>query len=242
MRLPPRLDFMPEDTSAKNGGRKLALAGWFERLRQVVRRDPDPPSRSFRFMSRLIEREYPGKEGGGVCLALASPDDDELSTDALLMLGYCLRSELGSKVLMIDARMSQQDEGLTGRLGLMHVEGFAELMGGEVERRDELVHETRVDGVSVLPAGGQDGRHTPLARPKLGGLLDAAKQNYDHVLVQLGSPLHDTRAVMAAIEVDAVFLLAEENRTFMRSLDDSRKVLLENGVKDVRVVVSGTKS
>lgn len=242
MRLPPRLDFMPEDTSGKGGGRKLAVAGWYARLRQIVRRDAEPPSRSFRFMSRLIEREYPGKEGRGVCLALASPDDDELSTDALLMLAYCLRSELGSKVLMIDARMGHNEEGLTGRLALMKAEGFAELMGGEVERRDELVHETRVEGVSILPAGGPGGRHTPLARPKLGGLLDAAKMNYDHVLVQLGSPLQDTRAVMAAIEMDAVFLLAEENRTFMRSLDESRKVLLDNGVKDVRVVVSGTKA
>jgi hypothetical protein len=38
-----------------------------------------------------------------------------------------------------------------------------------------------------------------------------------------------------------VFLLSEENRTFMKDLDDCRKVLLDNGVADVRAIVTGDR-
>jgi hypothetical protein len=59
------------------------------------------------------------------------------------------------------------------------------------------------------------------------------------VLVQVGSVLRDTRNLVTAAGTDAIFVFVAENRTFMKTLDDCRKLLLANGVSDVRVVITG---
>ena len=215
------------------------MARWYERVRGIVLRDAEPASRAYRFMARLIEREFP-RNGRGACLALASPDSDRLGADALLMLAYCLRSELDSRVLLVDTRLKARAEGLTGRLDLLGATGFAEVLSGGLGARDDWFLATRVERVDVLPAGDPADRGAvSMDRARLTELLAAARDRYDHVLLQLGSPVRDTRVIMPALEADAVFLLAEENRTFMKGLDDCRKVLRDNGVADVRVVVTG---
>ena len=235
-----KIGFMPQESSATYGGNRL-LGAWYERLRKIVLRSPEPATRAFRFMSRLIEQEFV-RSDGGVCLAFASPEADSASAKALLMLAYCLRSELDSRVLIVDARLTNQRVGISGQLGLAHSQGFAEILREGFDGRESLIHATPVSGVDVLPAGDVTGEgKTPMNRVRLVQLIDAARVRYSYVLLQVGSPLRDTRNVMIATESDAVFLLAEENLTFMKTLDDCRNVLLKNGVKDVRVVVTGAK-
>ena len=234
----PNRGFLATREREGDGGAK-ALAAWYERLRGIVLRNTEPASRSFRYMSRLIERDFP-VAGKGACLAFSSTDSDEVSTDALLMLAYCLKSELESRVLLVDARFRDLDEGLTGRLGLLDLPGFAEVMAGVAPEGPGLVHATAVDGVDILPAGGLAQTGPAQAdRARLARLLGDARAAYDHVLVQVGPVLKDTRSVVTVAQADATFLLARENRTFMKSLDTSRQMLLSNGVKDVRVVVTG---
>jgi MinD-like ATPase involved in chromosome partitioning or flagellar assembly len=158
------------------------------------------------------------------------------------MLAYCLSSELDSRVLLVDSRLKDGSAGITGRLGLEHFQGFTEFLRGGGGDLDELIRGTSVANVDVLPAGDQSGRTTPMDRDRLRKLLDGAKSRYDHVLLQVESPQLDTRAVITAIEAEAVFLLVRENRTFMTTLDDCRRVLIDNGVKDVRIVVTGAKA
>lgn len=236
----PRLNFLSQGSSSANGeGGSISIL--YERLREAVLKGGEPASRSFRYMSLLIDREFVRDEAG-VCLAFCSPDGDRVSTDTVLMLAYCLASELGSRVLIVDARLKEQSGGVTGRLDMAQSLGFAEILEEGFEGRESLVRATSVPNVDVLPAGNPTGPGASrLDSSKLRRLLDAALSRYDHVLVQVGSPVRDTRAVMTAAQADAVFVLAEENRTLMRSLDQCRKVLIDNGVKDVRVVVSGDR-
>jgi hypothetical protein len=232
----PKVGFLAEDTPA-GGGDTGVLARWYRRLRGIVR-GKEPASRSFRYVSRLIEREFPASESG-VCLAFTSSDSDQATTDALLMLAYCLRNELDSRVLVIDARFRDTASGLSGRLGLLDAPGFVEVLRDGFESNASLIHSTAVAGVDVLPAGGaRGGGSTPVDRDKLRGLLDAVMARYDHVLVGVGSVMHDTRHIQTVAEADAVFLLARENKTFLKSLDDCRKQLQSSGVADVRVLVT----
>jgi len=234
----PNLGFLTDGRRATGAGAR-SLAAWVERLRGIVLRSPEPASRSFRYMSRLIERDFPAGERGR-CLAFSGTDSDALSTDALLMLAYCLRSELESRVLLVDARLRAREEGLTGRLGLLDVPGFADVMAGGAAAVEALVHPTAVGGVDFLPAGGAGGSGAvPADREMLAKLFEAARARYPYVLVQVGSVLRDTRSVVTVGQADATFLLASENRTFMRVLDESRQLLQSNGVADVRVVVAG---
>ena len=231
----PKLAFLTDEKRAAGAGAK-SLVAWYERLSSIVLRSSEPASRSYRYMARLIEREFPVGERG-VCLAFSSPDSDTVSTDAMLMLAYCLRSELEGRVLLVDARLRDREDGLTGRLGLLEASGFAEVMAGEAGAPDTIVLPTAVAGVDFLPCGKAG--TAPADRERLGRLLDEVRTRYSHVLVQVGSVLKDTRSVVIVAQADAMFLLARENRTFMKSLDDSRELLDRSGVTDVRGVVSG---
>ena len=217
------------------------LGRWYERARTLVLRRSEPASLGYRFMARLIEREFP-RDASGVCLAFSAPDSDKASSDALLMLAYCLRSELGSRVLIVDARLKGQLDGITGRLGLGEAQGFAEILRDGIDGHEKIAVASSVPNVDVLPSGAsQDEPTMPLDRLRLKNLLAAAVARYDYVLLQVSSPLRDTRALVIAAEANAMFLLAEDNRTFMTTLDECRKVLLANGVNDVRVVVTGAR-
>jgi hypothetical protein len=231
----------------KAGGQPLEAAGeprrparWIERLRGVVLRNPEPASRSFRYLARLIDRELGGRTSG-VVLAMLGIDRDDAPADALLMLAYCLRSELDSRVLLVDARLKGIEEGLTGHLGLAGAPGYAQMMRDGPGDPRGFVRDSRVSGVDVLPAGQAGGASGGLDRSTLRHLLEWAKGEYDHVLLQVGSPLHDTRNAVTAAEADAVFLLADEHKTFMKRLDDCRQLLLANGAREVKIIIAGAR-
>lgn len=232
----PRFDFVRQEGA--EGGTDGLLARWVARLRRSMHLGSEPASLGYRHMARLIDREF-DRAAGGVCLAFASPDSDDAGAAALLMLAYCLQGELHSRVLLVDSRLKDKSGGITARLSLGEAAGFAEVVSEGFAGREDLVRATAVPGVDVLPAGDPAGRATPLKREHLHGFLAAACARYDHVLVQVSSPLRDTRAVATALEARAVFLLAEEKHTFVKRLDECRRVLDGNGARDVRVVVTG---
>lgn len=236
----PRLDFVRQEAES-GGGPDGLLASGYARLRDALRGRAQPASLAYRHMARLIDREFE-RHDGGVCLAFASPDSDDAGAGALLMLAYCLQGELHGRVLLVDARLKDKSGGITGRLGLAQRPGFAEIVGGGFTGREDLVVATAVADVHALPAGDPAGRATSLDRDYLRAFLAAARARYDHVLVHVGSPLRDTRAVATALEARAVFLLARENRTFVSALEECRRVLADNGASDLRVVVTGAAS
>jgi cellulose biosynthesis protein BcsQ len=214
------------------------LRNWYERLLDNVVKTREPASRTYRYMSRLIEKEFDHKHGG-VCLAFFSLDGDKLSSDALLMLAYCLQTELGSKVLVVDARVKDSDGGISQRLGLGPARGYADLLREGVDGKGLPVRASGVPGVDILPIGNLESRTANVDRARLAQLIDVAKSQYNHVLVQVSSVLADTRYMVTVAQADAVFVLALENKTLMRSLDESRKLLRANGVNEPRVVVVG---
>jgi Mrp family chromosome partitioning ATPase len=233
----PKATFLQELPEPEAPGAKARLA---DRVRDALGRTREPSSLPYRYLARLIEREY-RTEGYGICLAFSAPDGDQVTTAALLMLAYSIRIELGATVVLLDARLRERasPEGLTGRLGLAASPGFFEILREGFTDNEHLVQATSLEGVDCLPAGGpQDGPPTPLDRERMRGLTDALANRYDYVLVQLGSLLGDTRNLMAAAELGRVVLVAQENRTMMKTLDDCMKILSDNGIVDVRTVVA----
>ena len=214
---------------------------WLGRLRAFLGSPRDPAPLAYRFMARNIERTFAHEEAG-VCLPFSAPDGDAISTGAMLMLAYALRTELDARVLLLDARPVARDstEGLTGRLGLASAPGFYEILREGFADNAHLVQPTSVEGVDCLPAGGpQGGASATLDRVRLRSLVETLAQSYDYVLVQVGSILGDTRNLVAVGELGRVVLVAHENRTMMKTLDECLKVLLDHGVGDVRTVVAG---
>lgn len=211
---------------------------WLADWRRAWSRRRRPASRSYRYLARMIELEY-GRHDPGVALALGSTEDDAASAAALLMLAYSLNAELGSRVLVIDARFKAIAQGVTGRLGLEDRPGLTDLMGQDEMGIEDFVCPTAVAGVDVVPAGNAPA--VTLAawdRMRFAAVLGQAKSGHDIVLMQIGPVLADTRNLLVATQADAVLLFALQNETLVKSLVDSQKLLRTNGMSDVRIVVS----
>jgi len=222
------------------GGDAAGSGRFIDKIRSVLGGSKDPASLAYRYMTRLVEREYK-VDGIGACLAFSAPDGDKVTTDALLMLAYSIRIELGATVLLLDGRLRDRasPQGITGRLGLESAPGFYEILREGFADNAHLVQRTSLGGVDCLPAGGpQDGAAAPLDRARLRELIEELVKRYDYVLVQVGSLLGDTRNLMTVAELGRVILVAEENRTMMKTLDDCLKILADNGVAEVRTVVA----
>ena len=191
-------------------------------------------------MARLIDRDFT-RGSPGACLVFVSLATDDISANTLLMLAHAICKELGRRVLLVDARFGNQSLGISGRFGLTEHLGFSDAVQG-LAKLEDLIRPTTVANVDVLPAGDASDWFAPVDRQKLKDVFDAARARYDFVLVQVGAPDNDTRAVLTAAEGDAAFLLALENHTYMRILDNCRKVLVDNGVKDLRVVLTNGRA
>ena len=214
----------------------VAATSWFDRLRGVVLRNPEPASRSYRYMARLIELEFQHQERG-LCIGVSSPDGNRYSTEAMLMLAYCLQSELGSRVLVVDSRPVTGPEGITERLGLGETPGFVDaLKMGPGAIADSAVP-SAISGVDVMPNGSQALANTFQGRDDLAAFVRGCAERYDHVLLQVGPVVKDTRNVLVATAADVVLLIARENKSMMADLKRYQEVLNTNGALDVRIVV-----
>lgn len=213
------------------------MAKWLQNLKQAVAGRRDPASRDYRYLALRIAKDLSLRERG-LCIGLTAPEDEELTPEVVLMLAHSLRNELGSRVLMIDARVRASVEGLSDMLGMAGKTGFAEAMAQGPASLLDWVRPTAVDGVDVLPAGAVHGVVT-VTSERLRDLLAASTLRYAYVLIAVGAVTADTRHLMLAGHCDHVVLVALEHRTQMRSLEDSQRLIQHGGGPGVHVVVVG---
>jgi hypothetical protein len=211
-------------------------APWYGQLLDSLIRHPDPASRSYRYMARLLEREFAG--AGGHLLALTAIDGDAVAQEAALMLANCLQSELDAEVLIVDARLKSQGQGLSAQLGMLGKPGFAELLDG-VGSLDVAACRlpTAVPRVSMLPCGAVPTAGA-LDRERIAVVLGECRTAHRWVLLLLDSLLADTRHLLLATQADAVFGVAVEDRTLRRDLDACDTLLRDNGAAGLRVVLA----
>lgn len=222
-------------------GPKTTSAPWYEALLDSLVGQREQASRSYRYMARMIEREFP-TSAGGVALALCCPDGDRTSSAVLLMQAVYLQSELERDVLIIDARARDMGGGLSARLGMDRQPGFTELLSEGPARLAEWTRPSGVAGVTVLPRGGIDGSALIVHRRHLTELIAQAKTRWPYILVQLGAVAADTRNLVIATFVDAVLLLGQEEKTRLQVLEAAQSQLHDNGVEDVRLVLTAKLS
>ncbi len=215
----------------------LAKRGWYERIKGIVLRSPDSATRSYRYMSRLLERELKGHERG-VNLVFSSPDDEAVTSDAVLMLGFCLQSELGCRVLIIDTTLKRGVDSISKRFGIEESTGYAEMLAADKKSLSETVQSSGRVGVDLLARGCLDTLGlAALERESIRAFLDMVASAYDYILIQQGGALTDTRYLLVNALADVVFLVAEENKTMMNAIDDDQRLLADNGVENVRILL-----
>lgn len=212
-------------------------APWYGALLDSLIRHPDPASRSYRYMARLLEREF-GNRDGGQLLALTDVDGDGVAQEAALMLAHCLQSELDADVLVVDARLKSQARGLSAQFGALGKPGFAEMIEGVASAGlDACRLPTAVPRVQLLPCGAVP-TSGAIDRERLVQVLAECRAAHRWVLLLLDSLLADTRHLLVATQADVVFGIAVEDRTLMRDIDACDALLRDNGAGGLRVVLA----
>lgn len=163
----------------------------------------------------------------GKSLLLTSPKSQRLIREAGQELAGALASQLGQRVLLVDAGPSATD-----------APGLAELLATGPASLASLVAATPNEGVFVLPSGGATITPAALAATHRTELIERACADYD-VVILLGSPvLQDPRSLVFASLVDHALLLAFEAETPMTELDSSLQALAARKASGVAVVLA----
>jgi Mrp family chromosome partitioning ATPase len=103
-----------------------------------------------------------------------------------------------------------------------------------------LVHETRIPGLHVLPAGPptQAAAHL-LYSPNLAAVLDRFRSDYDVIFVDTPPMLQMTDARVTARLADAVVLVARSGKTTRDALLAARDRLYEDRIEVLGTILNG---
>jgi capsular exopolysaccharide synthesis family protein len=120
--------------------------------------------------------------------------------------------------------------------------GFCELLRGEAPV-EELIRQTAIDQLSMLPAGRWDGDASrALGREGfLGGLLQPLRQEFDFVIIDSSPVLPVVDPLLIGQQADGTILSVLRDVSRMPSVYAAHQRLLAGGVKVLGAVVNGVR-
>jgi succinoglycan biosynthesis transport protein ExoP len=146
-------------------------------------------------------------------------------------------AQSGKRVLLIDGDLRRPRQHKI--FGLDTARGLATVLDGAAEAGD-LVQPTGVANLWLLPSGAVPPNPSELLiSPRFNALLEAARLDYDYVLVDTPPLLAVTDPCVVAGRVDGVFLTIRLTRKGRPDAERAREILAGLGVKIFGVVVNG---
>ncbi|TFV52993.1 polysaccharide biosynthesis tyrosine autokinase [Blastococcus sp. TF02A-35] len=171
------------------------------------------------------------REGGRVTAITSSRPGEGKSTVAVDLAAAL--AETGARVLLVDADLRRP--AIAERLGLEGAAGLTTVLLGRAGLPD-LVQEWGTSGLHVLTAGPVPPNPSELlGSPAMRRLLEAAREEYDHVVVDTAPVLPVADAAILSRSVDGVLLLANVTRVRRAQLTEALRSLaqVEAGVQGV---------
>lgn len=151
---------------------------------------------------------------------ITSPDVGDGKTSLTLALGASF-ALAGHRTLVIDTDL--QHSGMTRVLGLDTSTGLSEFLNGE--KLPECIHTTTTPGLSIMPAGHDDGFGPErLSGEPFNVLLKQALLTYDTVLVDTTPLLGGLEASLIAVLCDRVVLTLQRNQDSRLASDALRRL------------------
>lgn len=143
-------------------------------------------------------------------LLFTSAGDGEGKTSTVASLAAALAGKVTEKVLAVDANF--RSPALAGHFGIRADAGLVEVLNGRASWR-EVVQETSVDRLSVLPGGRFHTNDGSLpAEVELASVLDSLRSGYRLVLVDAASLVYPEVAPMSRL-CEGTYLVVELGRT-----------------------------
>ena len=214
-----------------------ALLGRGRKLLGRIRVDEvkDQSAGSYSLLALRLERDL-ARHSKGRSILVTAARDDAVAVEATVELAWCLAEELGHTVLMVDAGFDSQ--ALSSALGHGDKVGLSELLDGPAQGSAALqlrLQPTRHERIAVLPHGND--REITVRLEALRGLLAAACEHYEFVLVQGSLTLDPERSLAFGSLVDAALLFAVEDAATLDDVARGQRLLNDCGARRVALIL-----
>lgn len=185
---------------------------------------------------RMLRAHLAGQiaRGGRAVLVFTSPRGEAPASEVVGNLGV-LMAQSGIRTLIIDADLREPGQHLL--FGSSNDGGLSTLMRGDGAANPA---KTRVQGLSVLPAGPETENPSELiSSARFAELVKAARSEVDVVLIDAPAMLVHSDALSAAAISDGVVLVAKVGRTDRSDLQQAAEIIEDDGLHLLGMVVAG---
>jgi capsular exopolysaccharide synthesis family protein len=194
----------------------------------------DPSSvacEQYRTLRYVVEQAHRDEQVSVV--AVSAPSSGQGKTTTAINLAGALAQAPGSRVLLVDADLRRP--AMAGRLGVSdRSRGLVNAILDPTLALADVLEALPCFNLSVVPAGPRAPSPYELLRsPRLGQLLEAARAQYDYVVIDTPPllPVPDCRII--AKHVDAFLLVVTAHKTRMALFDEAVNVLRASKVLGV---------
>ena len=211
--------------------------------------DPEGPvtglSEEFRIVKRQLLLAARGGKGfdaieHGERILICSANPNEGKTFCAVNLALSMATEKDNRVLLVDADFAKPS--VLARLGIEGGRGLMDALADPSIDVEDLVIETDVDGLSVLPAGAQTNQDTEyLAAARTAAVLDQLTSHDPARIIIFDSPpaLAASPASVLALHVGQAVMVVHADVTTETALRDALSLL--SGCENIQLLLNRAK-
>jgi succinoglycan biosynthesis transport protein ExoP len=222
----PTLGIIPlgAGTARYNGaGQKLSFTSSKEPMELITKSRPQSQmAEAYRALRTSLLLTSIGAPPKVILVTSALPQEGKTTTSINCAI---VLAQKGARVVLIDSDLRRP--GIHKTLGVNATVGLTNVLTGSATLQQATIRSPLVPNLFVMPAGTPPPNPAELlASSKMGEVLAALRDQYDHIVVDTPPTLPVTDAVIMATRADAVILVARANSTTKHALRQARDILL----------------
>jgi capsular exopolysaccharide synthesis family protein len=166
----------------------------------------------------------------------ANPGEGKTTACAHLAIAH---AEQGKKTLLVDGDLRRPS--IHRKFGLTAVTGLTNILMGETDWKDTVVHLDGKPNLDIIPAGPPSHRASDLIGPRMGELLDEFAKDYDLVILDAPPLLGFAEPLQLATIADGVLVISRAGETKRRAVSSVLSALNRLRANVVGVVLNQVK-
>jgi capsular exopolysaccharide synthesis family protein len=186
------------------------------RRRLITYEDPKSPiSESYRSLRTNIAYASADKKIKSLLISSSQPGEGKSTTTANLAIAF---AQLRKKTLLVDADLRKPVQ--HNVFGHARTPGLSEYLIGEVMDLESIIHETKVENLSIITAGSLPPNPSELlGSDRMSQMVDKLEQDWDMVLFDSPPIVAVTDASMISGEIDAIAMVVKAGQTERTAVD-----------------------
>jgi capsular exopolysaccharide synthesis family protein len=206
--------------NAKNSVKELTTpskGGTDFKRRLITYEDPKSPiSESYRSLRTNVSYASTiDKKIKSLLISSSQPGEGKSTTTANLAIAF---AQLRKRTLLVDADLRKPVQ--HNVFGQSRGPGLSEYLIGDVDNLHSIIHQTKVENLSIITAGGLPPNPSELlGSDTMSKLVDMLEKDYDMVLFDSPPIVAVTDASMISGELDAIALVVKAGQTERSAVD-----------------------